>query len=127
MLLVVVVVLVGVREAVARRYDAHRDCMMGAICLVLFAPLIRIGGYVAQLLVGLGDGACDVTQGRVGSQIGAFLALMFTCVAFLSTGRILPRPPWLLVVPAYFLGVLVVYTASHFSRNDSLRLCGPEA
>ena len=60
--------------------------------LVLFAPFIRIGGYIAQLIAGVGDGACDVTEGRVGSQIGTLLALLFTCGAFLTTGRKLPRP-----------------------------------
>ena len=119
LLLIAVVVLVGVREAVNRRYDAHRDCMMGAICLVLFAPFIRIGGYIAQLIAGVGDGACDVTEGRVGSQIGTLLALLFTCGAFLTTGRKLPRPCWLIVIPAYFLGVLVAHFVSNFGSGFS--------
>ena len=108
LLLVCGVVYKGLHAAMNGQMDVHRDCMMAVFCLIQFAPLIRVGRYLAQLAAGLDSSACDVTIGRLGSQIGTAMALVLSVGATAAVGR-LPQPRWLLVVPVYFSSILLAY------------------
>jgi len=72
------------------------------------------------MAVGIGPGACDVTLGRVGSQLGTLLAALLSLGGIALTGR-LPRPLWLCCVPGYFIGILIIYPLT--GGEDAYELC----